>query len=111
MHDRCLLLFRQSLEVVRLDAVGRQHANLSLLILGHEIVGQSEVDFVGSISHLLSLLVIISVALLFGHLSVGVHNRVLHGLTLGIVVLLSFLQHLSEMGSLFLLLGRLELLL
>ena len=75
VEDGVLLLLIKTLEVVRLDAVGSEHALLSLGVLSHEVVIQGEILF--RLASVLSCVEICSIAvtLLTRQLEVGVLVR------------------------------------
>jgi len=97
VHDAAHLSGGKSLKVVWLDAMRGEHACLSHGVLCHEIVVHREVLLECSVSLFLRFFGIVTVALFFSHLPVGIDSRRLHSLALGIVVILSLSKHLGKM--------------
>lgn len=88
VHDLRSLVGVHALEMIRLDAMGRQHRLLRGRVLRHKVVRACEVHIALRLQLLVGALSVIPIAFLFGQLQVGVLHRALHVRTRGRVLIL-----------------------
>ena len=100
VHDCPRLLRVESLEVIGLDTVRSQHWLLSLWVLSHKVVIIGVINIGARLELLVSSLGIVLVALLFGHLGVGILHGLLHGGTCGWMLVLRLVKQVVEVQSL-----------
>ena len=90
-HGSCLLGV-ETLEMVRLDAMWRQHRLLCCRVLCHEVVSIGRVHICGCLKLLVGTLSSVSVSLLFSCLGVGILDSFFHGRASGLVLVLRLFQ-------------------